>query len=184
MALDDELVRQARDAATRMIDAERDVDRARGDYYHAIRKLHLTGGSMREIAIALDLSHQRVHQIVESVGGARRRWRRPANCDPKNLSCSFCGLDQKKARKLVAGPGVYICNECIAVATGVVTEGREARNKRTAFEPINASSGRRCSFCRKATARVGGMAGVADVAVCGACLELCRDIVAERRMRA
>ena len=39
---------------------------------HAIKKLHAAGGSLREIAEALELSHQRVHQIVEGpLGGAR-----------------------------------------------------------------------------------------------------------------
>jgi ATP-dependent Clp protease ATP-binding subunit ClpX len=37
--------------------------------------------------------------------------------------CSFCGKSQSKARKLVAGPGVYICNECIRLAAIVVEEG-------------------------------------------------------------
>ncbi len=29
------------------------------------------------------------------------------------LYCSFCGKSQKEVRKLIAGPTVYICNECI-----------------------------------------------------------------------
>ena len=29
------------------------------------------------------------------------------------LKCSFCGKSQKQVRKLIAGPGVYICDECI-----------------------------------------------------------------------
>lgn len=167
-----------------MVDAERDADHARGDYYHAIRRLHLAGGSMREIAAVLDLSHQRVHQIVESVGGAGRRWR-PPSTDPKNLRCSFCGVDQKKARKLVAGPGVYICNECVAAATIAVMGGREARSKGTTFVAVDESSARNCSFCGKdAAARVGPMAFARDDVICGECLELCRDIIEERQAQA
>ncbi|MFH1018130.1 MAG: ClpX C4-type zinc finger protein, partial [Pseudomonadota bacterium] len=30
-----------------------------------------------------------------------------------NLSCSFCGKSQKEVKKLIAGPTVYICDECI-----------------------------------------------------------------------
>ena len=31
---------------------------------------------------------------------------------PKNVRCSFCGKAQENVRKIVAGPGVYICDEC------------------------------------------------------------------------
>lgn len=183
MALDDELVQRARDAASRLVDCERDLDRARGDYYHAVGRLHLAGASMREIAEALDLSHQRVHQIIESVGGNRRRWKRLPACDPKDLLCSFCGLVKKQARTLVAGPGVYICGECVMVASEVVATGRPAGHKRTTFEPIDEGSGRKCSFCRKAGKRVGPMAARVDFAICGPCLKLCKDIVAEKSVR-
>ena len=30
-----------------------------------------------------------------------------------NLSCSFCGKSQREVRKLIAGPTVYICDECV-----------------------------------------------------------------------
>ena len=33
--------------------------------------------------------------------------------DKGQLKCSFCGKTQEQVRKLVAGPGVYICDECI-----------------------------------------------------------------------
>jgi ATP-dependent Clp protease ATP-binding subunit ClpA len=65
VALDDEILREARQARERLIAAQHDVDVVRGDYHHAIRALCAAGGSLREIAEALGLSHQRVHQIVE-----------------------------------------------------------------------------------------------------------------------
>ena len=39
-----------------------------------------------------------------------------------NLKCSFCGKSQDQVRKLVAGPGVYICDECIELCTEIVEE--------------------------------------------------------------
>ncbi|MDY6969098.1 MAG: ATP-dependent Clp protease ATP-binding subunit ClpX [Spirochaetota bacterium] len=42
------------------------------------------------------------------------------------LSCSFCGKQQSLVKKLVAGPGVYICDECIELCTEIVTEDWEA----------------------------------------------------------
>ncbi|CAM3082971.1 ATP-dependent protease ATP-binding subunit ClpX [Paenibacillus sediminis] len=38
------------------------------------------------------------------------------------LKCSFCGKSQEQVRKLVAGPGVYICDECIELCTEIVEE--------------------------------------------------------------
>src|SRR5690625_193205 len=38
------------------------------------------------------------------------------------LKCSFCGKDQESVRKLVAGPGVYICDECLVLCTEIVEE--------------------------------------------------------------
>ncbi len=38
------------------------------------------------------------------------------------LKCSFCGKTQEQVRKLVAGPGVYICNECIELCNEIVEE--------------------------------------------------------------
>ena len=55
----------------RLVDLESQTAHARVDYHHAIKKLHAAGGSLREIAEALELSHQRVHQIVEGPPGPR-----------------------------------------------------------------------------------------------------------------
>lgn len=44
------------------------------------------------------------------------------NEEKGQLKCSFCGKDQESVRKLVAGPGVYICDECIELCTDIVEE--------------------------------------------------------------
>lgn len=44
------------------------------------------------------------------------------NEDEENLKCSFCGKDQDQVKKLVAGSGVYICNECIELCSEIVQE--------------------------------------------------------------
>ena len=38
------------------------------------------------------------------------------------LKCSFCGKSQKQVKKLIAGPGVYICDECIELCNEIVDE--------------------------------------------------------------
>ncbi len=42
------------------------------------------------------------------------------NDTPKNLRCSFCGKTQENVKRLVAGPGVYICNECVDLCTSII----------------------------------------------------------------
>ena len=42
--------------------------------------------------------------------------------DDKTLKCSFCGKPQGRVRKLIAGPGVYICDECIGVCTSILDD--------------------------------------------------------------
>ncbi len=44
------------------------------------------------------------------------------NDEKGQLKCSFCGKSQDQVRKLVAGPGVYICDECIDLCTEIVEE--------------------------------------------------------------
>jgi ATP-dependent Clp protease ATP-binding subunit ClpX len=44
------------------------------------------------------------------------------NEEKGRLKCSFCGKTQEQVRKLVAGPGVYICDECIELCTEIVEE--------------------------------------------------------------
>ena len=39
-----------------------------------------------------------------------------------NIRCSFCGKDQSKVKRLIAGPGVYICNECVDLCNDILGE--------------------------------------------------------------
>ncbi len=50
---------------------------------------------------------------------ARRR------SESRDLSCSFCGKSQKDVKKLIAGPSVYICDECVELCNGIITEEYE-----------------------------------------------------------
>jgi ATP-dependent Clp protease ATP-binding subunit ClpX len=46
----------------------------------------------------------------------------PRYDDKKQLKCSFCGKSQEQVRRLVAGPGVYICDECIELCSEIIEE--------------------------------------------------------------
>ncbi|MBL0716256.1 MAG: ATP-dependent Clp protease ATP-binding subunit ClpX [Desulfosarcina sp.] len=47
------------------------------------------------------------------------------NDDNDNLFCSFCGKSQKEVNKLIAGPAVYICDECIQLCSEIIEEESE-----------------------------------------------------------
>ena len=47
-----------------------------------------------------------------------------------NLSCSFCGKSQREVRKLIAGPTVYICDECIKLCNDIIAEENEKEDSK------------------------------------------------------
>lgn len=48
----------------------------------------------------------------------------------RNVRCSFCGKTQEQVEKLIAGPGVYICDECIELCMGIIDDGDVAPNRK------------------------------------------------------
>jgi hypothetical protein len=209
--MDEELLAEARRAEERLIDAERDAEVFRAEFHRAVRRLHLHGASLRELAGALGLSHQRVHQIVESAGGSRRwlRQREPGQREPRRpgmlLACTFCGQYQAQVQKLIAGPHVYVCNDCVSLARTVINS-RPLPGAR--FIPVFATPKpgqpereprlrMACSFCGKQVHQVTALAASSTSppassapplagtvlterpAICIECLDLCEEIVAE-----
>lgn len=180
MPLDSDLLGQARAAEGRLIEAEHDAEVARAEFHRAVRRLQVAGGSLREIAQALGLSHQRVHQIVEATGGSRS-WRGGRAGAGELLSCSFCGKRQKQVAKLIAGPGVYICDGCIArVHTVLAASGQRVSTPIATIQQVSDQSrDERCSFCQKRRHQVEAMAAAGEARVCNECLDLCDEILSD-----
>ena len=149
--MDEQLLAAARQAQEQLVEADHAAEVAKAQFHRAVRRLHLSGASLRELAAALHLSHQRVHQIVETAGGARR-WGRRGRLPPE-LACSFCGRRQRKARELVAGPDVYICEMCVEMAETVIRSGQatELRLARCTVSPTTWRSGDAASAVSAAT---------------------------------
>jgi ATP-dependent protease Clp ATPase subunit len=112
----------------------------------------------------------------------------PAGPPGIDLACSFCGRSQHEVRKLIAGPGCYICEACVGLTEGVVTAGRPARTRLGPVHAVPEEDGlARCSFCGKHRCLVAGLAarpagtGGASgrAAICNECLSLCNEIIAE-----
>ena len=53
-----------------------------------------------------------------------------------NLQCSFCGKSQKEVKKLIAGPTVYICDECIGLCNDIIAEEVEREESLTTTTPL------------------------------------------------
>ena len=53
------------------------------------------------------------------------------NKDNNKLSCTFCGKGQDEVRKLIAGPSVYICNECVDLCNDIIEEEVKAEKLNT-----------------------------------------------------
>src|SRR5262249_16727205 len=109
---------------------------------------------------------------------------------PSELKCSFCARPQRKTRKLVAGPGVYICETCVALAESAITTGKSEETAIGIIQAVPAAARKpRCSFCGNRRHQATGLATTVDnphgklrtdAAICSECLALCREIHAER----
>ena len=52
------------------------------------------------------------------------------------LNCNFCGKSQKEVKKLIAGPGVYICDECIELCNDIIYEDSVKAVTKTALDNV------------------------------------------------
>ena len=158
-AVDAEALAWARRAQEQLIHAEEHAEAVRADFRRAVRRLAANGSSPRDIAAALGLSDQQFDEIAGAGGGSGRAGR--GQLPGTELACTFCGRSQRQVRKLIAGPGVYICEVCVALAGGVVGSGAAAG---TPLGRIHATpeqhGGGRCRFCAKRRDQVTGMAAM------------------------
>jgi ClpX C4-type zinc finger len=188
--VDEVLLQQARRARERFVAYQHEADRAQVSYQHAIRSLHASGASLREIADALGLSYQRVHQIVDPSSGKGALKDATAEA-----VCAFCRREKVEAGRLIAGPGLFICERCVDLAAEVLAQDEERCDDRTTIVSVDRADSRaRCGFCGKRRSQVDGIAEApnrpavgkgaqrrrAGVRICAACVVLCGEILAER----
>jgi ClpX C4-type zinc finger len=183
------MLSRVRTAAIGVAEAERALTVAKADFALTVRMLNLAGGSVRSIAKAMGVSHQRIAQLIESAEDGRG-WKRRSKSGLL-LRCSFCGRHQADVLKLIAGPGVYICNICVASAQLVAGSkgsdsgsGSGAPSGTPSAASLDSSAmvlspAGICSFCGKSPRP--GLSVVTDGAssVCTECLALCEEIIAE-----
>jgi hypothetical protein len=176
MALDEGLLRDARAAASRWSEALNEAELAKTGYHGAVRRLHLAGGSLREIAEALEVSHQRVHQMIEEAGGTAG-WK-PRQKAGTDLACSFCGAAKTEVARLVAGPSVFICDGCVALCGQVIQEARSLTEGRSHIDPVSPNSALTCSFCDRSATAVDRLVAGPGVRICDQCVRFSAEVIA------
>ena len=64
----------------------------------------------------------------------------PNNDDIKErgICCSFCGKPQSEARRLIAGPGVYICDECIELCMSILEDENSLNTRKSSYSETSA----------------------------------------------
>lgn len=60
----------------------------------------------------------------------------PKNDENRMISCSFCGKNQNEVQRLIAGQGVYICNECVELCQSILEDGGLMTKKRSLSSSI------------------------------------------------
>ena len=160
-------------------EVEKLLEKAKDEYHQSIRDMHIEGMSYREIAQAINLSHQRVHQIVEAQESGWKRWFQKVN---KKLACSFCKSNSEQVEFLVAGPNVYICDKCASICQKVVDSPKGSKtSKKHKYKKVSKDTKLRCSFCGKLPGQSREVAAGKKHHICRECLALTFKFMEENR---
>ena len=91
--------------------------------------------------------------------------------------CSFCGKGQDHVRRLVRGPGVQVCDECIGLIDAILDTERSTQTARR--EPAASARLANCSFCGKSQNEVWKLVAGPGVYICDECFRLSRGALEE-----
>jgi ClpX C4-type zinc finger len=91
------------------------------------------------------------------------------------VACSFCGKGRDKVRKLIAGPHVYICDECVELCEDILQEEYESElstvHEQSSSQPGMLKHSASCAICRLPTS-ISELLPIAERGfLCAACLE-------------
>ncbi len=99
-------------------------------------------------------------------------WKKRLPSEPKAeplLRCSFCNKSQRDVRKMIAGPEVQICDECVSVCQGIVAEDVQS-DGRTPIDSDN-SEVVPCAICRSRIRVIHGLSIGTRGVLCQHCTE-------------
>ena len=100
----------------------------------------------------------------------------PESKEVTYIDCSFCGKKQAEAKTLIAGPAVYVCDECV----------QDCKNALKSSEPtggitmiLSKAAQATCSFCGQKPTEVDGIVGVPQAKICNQCIKICEEILSK-----
>ena len=110
---------------------------------------------------------------------------------PEELHCSFCNKSQRYVRKLVSGPNVQICDECVDICVDVLAEDRKGETPAPASPPDSVGYAptsaihvvSTCSLCRMPTPVEHMLAVHSRGALCPGCIGAIEAAVASAQER-
>lgn len=71
-----------------------------------------------------------------------------ANTPSGDLRCSFCNKSQRYVRQLIAGPAVYICDECVDICVDVIAHHQRQRDDEADADNRVSDVPANCALCR------------------------------------
>lgn len=95
------------------------------------------------------------------------------------LVCTFCGKKQVEVTKLIAGPGVYICNTCVDTCNKLLDGDKSVEQSIISLSPEDPPPNTKCSFCGKRSHQVESILHGAKAHICSECVDLCNEILDE-----
>jgi DnaJ-class molecular chaperone len=93
-----------------------------------------------------------------------------ASKENQHLQCSFCEKQEADVGKMIAGPGVYVCNFCV-----------DRFNSYLADPDHVFPEGKRCSFCGKLRIQTKRLICGPEAEICDECVDLCSEILDEEK---
>jgi ATP-dependent protease Clp ATPase subunit len=94
-----------------------------------------------------------------------------------DFHCSFCGKRRREVIKLISGPRIFICNECVVLCRDILDKVQKAGKQ----DDGPKARGLHCSFCGKPQEEVRALIAGPTVYICDACVLLCEEIIEEER---
>ena len=99
----------------------------------------------------------------------------PKSKEVTNVECSFCAKKQAEVAKLIAGPAVFICSECVQDCTNALGTGEPSGSITMIIAKTAEAS---CSFCGRKPVEVVRIVGVPTARICNQCVKICEEILA------
>lgn len=93
-----------------------------------INRENMTSEQLLSCAIIIDERNKKIQRLA-SGRSLRLKEQHLTSCnsqyrDGKKLYCSFCGKYQTEVERLIAGPSVYICDECVDLCVDIINESK------------------------------------------------------------